>query len=270
MLKTEMRNERTKHIDTMSTLDMVSVMAKENYRAVEAVEEARESIAKAIDGISERMAKGGRLFFIGAGTSGRLGVLDAAECPPTFGVDRSLVQGIIAGGRDCMFTAAENAEDKYENGVADIKAVNIGENDTLVGISVAGGAAYVVAALTEAKAAGALTVSLSSNSDTAIEKVADIAIITDTGAEVITGSTRLKAGSAHKMVLNMLTTCTMIKSGKVYENLMINLKPTNVKLEARVVRIVCAILECDEETARKLLDAHEWNIRAAVESVKNG
>ncbi len=121
MLKTEMRNERTKHIDKMSTIDMVTLMAKENYRAVEAVEEARESIAKAIDGISERMAKGGRLFFIGAGTSGRLGVLDAAECPPTFGVDRSLVRGIIAGGPDCMFNAAENAEDRYENGVADIK-----------------------------------------------------------------------------------------------------------------------------------------------------
>ncbi len=137
-----------------------------------------------------------------------------------------------------------------------------------MGISVAGGASYVVAALTEAKSVGALTISLSSNSDTAIEKVADIAIITDTGAEVITGSTRLKAGSAHKMVLNMLTTCTMIKSGKVYENLMINLRPTNIKLEARVVRIVCAILECDEAYARELLESHEWNIRAAVESVK--
>lgn len=269
MLKTEMRNERTKHIDKMSTLDMVTVMAKENYRAVEAVEEARESIAEAIDRISERMERGGRLFFIGAGTSGRLGVLDAAECPPTFGVDRSLVRGIIAGGPDCMFNAAENAEDKYEDGVRDVTEAGIGENDSLVGISVAGGASYVVAALTTAKAAGALTVSLSSNSGTAIEKVADVAIITDTGAEVITGSTRLKAGSAHKMVLNMLTTCTMIKGGKVYENLMINLRPTNVKLEARVVRIVSSILECDEAYARELLDAHGWNIREAVESVKN-
>ena len=265
MLKTEMRNPDTMNFSKMSTIDMVSVMAMENYNAVRAVELAKESISVAVDVIAESFMSGGRLFFIGAGTSGRLGVLDAAECPPTFGVPHDMVQGIIAGGKERMFSASENDEDKLENGIADVQNAGIEAGDVLVGVSVAGGAAYVVGALGEARARGAVTVALTSNFDTPIEKCADITIITDTGAEVITGSTRLKAGTAHKMVMNMLTTCAMAQTGRVYENMMINLKPSNIKLRSRVIRITRAILDCDEETAVAALEANDWNIRRAVE-----
>ncbi len=264
MLKTEMRNPYTMHFDKMSSAEQVAAMCRENQNAVLAVEKAAPEIAKAIDAIAAAFADGHRLFFIGAGTSGRLGVLDAAECPPTFGASPEMVQGIIAGGMDRMFSASENAEDKLEDGVADVQNAGIGAGDVLVGVSVAGGAAYVVGALNEARARGAVTVALTSNFDTPIEKCADITIITDTGAEVITGSTRLKAGTAHKMVMNMLTTCAMAQTGKVYENMMINLKPTNIKLRDRVIRITREILGCDEETAVAALEANDWSIRRAV------
>lgn len=265
MLKTEMRNPYTTHFDTMSSAEQVAAMCRENANAVAAVEKAAPEIAKAIDAISAAFNAGHRLFFIGAGTSGRLGVLDAAECPPTFGAPLDMVQGIIAGGKERMFSASENDEDKLENGVADIKNSQLTAGDVLVGISVAGGAAYVVGALQTARELGATTVALTSNFDTPIEKCADITIITDTGAEVITGSTRLKAGTAHKMVMNMLTTCAMAQTGRVYENMMINLKPSNIKLRGRVIRITRAILDCDEETAIAALEANDWNIRRAVE-----
>ena len=268
MLKTEMRNEKTMHFDAMSTADMVAIMAEENYNSARAVEAASADVARAVDAVAAAFASGGRLFMIGAGTSGRLGVLDAAECPPTFGVSRDTVVGIIAGGHDCMFRAAEGEEDSREAGIADISSHGVGANDVLIGISVAGGAAYVVGALDEARARGAVTVALTSNADTAISRSADITIFTDTGAEVITGSTRLKAGTAHKMVLNMITTCAMSKTGKVYENMMINLRPSNIKLTARMVRIVREIVGCDEGEAKRLLDAGEWSIRRAVEIAK--
>jgi N-acetylmuramic acid 6-phosphate etherase len=266
MLKTEMRNPNTMHFDRMSSAEQVAAMCRENQNAVLAVEKAAPEIAKAIDAVAQAFQNGHRLFFIGAGTSGRLGVLDAAECPPTFGVSHDTVQGIIAGGKERMFTASENDEDKLENGVADIRNSGLGAGDVLVGVSVAGGAAYVVGALNTARDLGATTVALTSNFDTPIEKCADITIITDTGADVLTGSTRLKAGTAHKMVMNMLTTCGMAQTGKVYENMMINLKPSNIKLRNRVVRITREILQCDEETAIAALEANEWNIRRAVES----
>lgn len=265
MLKTEMRNPNTMHIDKMTTEEMVAVIVKENYIAAKAVEDANASISKAVDAVSCAFSRGGRLFYIGAGTSGRLGILDASECPPTFGVDKSQVVGIIAGGYKCAFEAAENAEDKLENGIADIAEHGICDKDVVVGISVSGGASYVVGALREAKRRGAVTISLSSNYDTPIEHESDIAIVTDTGAEPITGSSRMKAGSAHKMVLNILTTCSMVKTGKVYENLMINLKPTNIKLRARVISIVCDICGCSAAEAEARLLKHGWNIRAAVE-----
>ena len=265
MLKTEMRNPGTMNFSKMSTIDMVSVMATENYNAVRAVEQARESIALAVDIIADAFEQGGRLFFIGAGTSGRLGVLDAAECPPTFGVPCDMVQGIIAGGDGCMFRAAENAEDIEENGRTDVATRGVREGDVLVGISVAGGAKYVAGALLEARSLGAKTVALTSNEGSLIEKCADITILTDTGAEVLTGSTRLKAGTAHKMVLNMLTTCAMAKIGNIYENMMINLRPTNVKLRARCIRITSEILSCSPEEAEARLKKNGWSIRKAVE-----
>ena len=267
MLRTELRNENSMHIDKMTTLEMVQVMNKENLNSVMAVEAALPQIALAVDAAAKAIGNGGKLVYIGAGTSGRLGVLDASECPPTFGVEQETVQGIIAGGPERMFKAGENAEDVYENGVADVEKV-LKAGDVLVGISAAGGAKYVIGALEKAKEMGCVTVSVSSNPDTAIEKVADIAIVCDTGPEVVTGSTRLKAGNSQKFVLNMLSTCAMIKTGKVYENLMVNLKPSNEKLKGRVVRITAAILDCTEEEAIPLLEKNDWNIRKTVEGAK--
>lgn len=264
MLKTEMRNPLTMNFDKMSTEEMVSVMTLENANAVRAVEAASGSIAKAIDTVAEAFSNGNRLFFIGAGTSGRLGVLDASECPPTFGVSPDMVQGIIAGGKECMFRAAENAEDLSINGRDDVISCGIRAGDVLIGISVAGNAAYVREALRTAKELGAHTVALTCNDKAQISEFADISIVTDTGAEVLTGSTRLKAGTAHKMVLNMITTCAMTKIGNVYENLMINLRPTNDKLRDRTIRIVQEILACERDEAIEKLENNEWNIRRAV------
>ena len=267
MLNTEMRNMNTMHIDKMSSLEIAELMNRENMVSVMAVEKAMPQIAKAIDAAAEAIGNGGKMIYIGAGTSGRLGIQDAAECPPTFGVENWVVQGIIAGGRERVFTAGENAEDFYENGANDVKDL-LKAGDVLVGISAAGGAQYVIGALETAKKLGCTTVALTNNPDVAITKVADIAIVCDTGAEAITGSTRLKAGNTQKFVLNMLSTGAMIKTGKVYENLMINLKPSNIKLKGRVVRITAAILDCSEEEATALLEKNDWNIRKTVEGAK--
>ena len=265
MLKTEMRNPRTKHFDRMETVDMLKVMNDENMNAVRAVGDSIDDVARAVDAVSDAFAKGGRLFYVGAGTSGRLGVIDAAECPPTFGVPYDKVIGVIAGGKDAMFRANEGGEDNSEAAVRDLTPYLLTPDDVLVGISAAGGAAYVVGAMEFAKAIGCVTVAVTSNDDTKIVKAADIAIVTDTGAEVVTGSTRLKAGTAQKLVLNMISTCAMVKSGYVYENLMINLKPTNIKLRGRMIRIVSDIMEISEDEAEKRLDSASWNIRSAVE-----
>lgn len=267
MLKTEMRNPKTMHIDKMETIDMIKAMNEENYVAVRAVEAASEDIARAVDAIAAAMEKGGRLIYIGAGTSGRLGVLDASECPPTFGVSYELVSGIIAGGNECLIKASEGGEDKRENGIADIESRARG-GDVVVGISAAGGAAYVIGALDRAKELGCTTVGVTSNGDSALARIADICIFTDTGAEVVTGSTRMKAGTAQKLVLNALSTGAMIKTGKVYENLMINLRPTNEKLKRRVISIVREICGVEEKEAVELLDAANWEIRAAVEKFR--
>ncbi len=269
MLRTEMRNPNTMNFDKMPTADMVSAMCRENINAARAVEAAADKIAEAVDMVAKAFNEGHKLYLIGAGTSGRLGVLDAAECPPTFGAPHDMVVGIIAGGPARMFSASENDEDLSENGIRDITEAGVSAGDVVIGISVAGGAAYVVGALSAARELGAKIISLSSNFDTPIERVADVAIITDTGAEVITGSTRLKAGSAHKMVLNTITTCAMTKTGRVYENMMINLRPSNAKLKQRCVRIVSEILSCDIERAEELLAENEWSIRKTVENNKN-
>ena len=268
MLKTEMRNQSTMHIDKMATLDMVNAIQNENRNAVEALTPALGRIAEVIDAITERMERGGRLFYIGCGTSGRLGVLDASECPPTYGVSRELVVGIIAGGDAALRAAIEGAEDSYDFGGRDISAHKISELDTLIGISVAGGAGYVIGALEAAKGVGALTVALTSNEDSPIGRIADHEIVTDTGAEVITGSTRMKAGTAHKMVLNMISTSVMVKLGHVYENLMINLKPSNIKLRRRMITIVSDITGLDADRSEKLLEENGFVIRRAVEAVK--
>ncbi len=266
-MSTESRNPNTTHIDRATSAEMLAMIQTENIRAAEAVGEVLPSIAAAVDAITAGMEHGGRLIYIGAGTSGRLGVLDASECPPTFGVSPDLVSGIIAGGRDAMFRASEGMEDSAEAGVHDLVEKRPTANDTVVGISAAGNAAYVLAALVYAKECGCTTVGITSNADSRLAREADIPIIADTGAEVIAGSTRMKAGTAQKMILNMLSTCAMIKTGKVMENLMINLRPTNEKLRRRVIRIVMELARCTEEEAIVRLDANSWEIRAAVETV---
>jgi len=263
--KTEMRNPATMHIDRMTTAEMAACIQKENENAAAAVGRALPSIEIACDCIAEKLADGGRLIYIGAGSSGRLGVLDAVECPPTYGVPQSMVIGIIAGGPKCMFQAAEKEEDDATSAVRDLQAQQLTGKDAVVGLSAAGNAAYVVGALEYAKTLGCITVGITSNEGSLITECADIPIVADTGPEVITGSTRMKAGTAQKMILNMLSTIAMIKLGHVYENMMVNLKPTNEKLKKRVFSIVMEITGLSEIDAEKLLEEHEWNIRKAVE-----
>lgn len=268
MLKTEMRNPDTMHIDRMETAEMLAVIQAENRRAVDAISPELDAIAEAVDAITARMQRGGRLFYVGCGTSGRLGVLDASECPPTYGVPADLVIGIIAGGDGALRRSVEGAEDSAEAGARDLEAFSPTEADSVVGISVAGGAGYVLGAFSAAEAAGALKIALTANADTPIERAADITIHPDTGPEVITGSTRMKAGSAHKMILNMISTSVMVKLGHVYENLMINLRPSNRKLAARMVRIVADVTGLDADAAQRLLEENGYVIRRAVEAAE--
>ena len=266
MLKTEQRNSKTTHIDRMSTAEMVRVIQEENINAAKALETELDAISRAIDAITERMERGGRLFYIGCGTSGRLGVVDASECPPTYGVPYDLVVGIIAGGDGAIRRAVEGAEDSREAGYADLAAYHIGEADSVVGISVAGGAQYVLGAFDKAREEGALLIALSCNEGCPIERAADIGIHPDTGAEVVTGSTRMKAGSAHKMILNMISTAVMVKLGHVYENMMINLRPSNLKLRDRMVRILREITHLPYEECEALLEQNGFVLRTALEA----
>lgn len=268
MLKTEERNPKTTHIDQMTAKEMAAVMQEANLEAAKAIESELDTIARAIDAISERMKRGGRLFYIGCGTSGRLGVLDASECPPTYGVPYDTVIGIIAGGDGAIKRAAEGAEDSREAGYRDLAAYEIGSLDSVVGISVAGGAAYVLGAFEKAREAGALLIALSANAGCPIERAADLGIHPDTGAEVITGSTRMKAGSAHKMILNMISTGVMVKLGHVYENMMINLRPSNIKLRDRMIRILVEITALPYEKAEALLEANGFSLKAALRALE--
>lgn len=263
MQKTEMRNPASHHIDRADTAEILRIIQVENENAARAVGACLPQIGQACDAIVRGMEDGGRLFYIGAGTSGRLGVLDAVECPPTYGTSPELVVGILAGGRDCMFRTAERAEDNADAGRADLAAYHPIPCDTVVGISASGNASYVVGALEYAREIGCTTVSIANNPDTQIEAAADIAIVADTGAEVITGSTRMKAGSAQKMILNMLSTCAMIRTGHVIENMMVNLRPTNDKLTARVVTILCELTGLTRDEAAALLEENEWSIQKA-------
>ena len=265
MLNTETRNKNTYNIDKMSTYEMLKIINDENAIVTKAVDDALPQIATACDAVADAIKAGGRVFYIGSGTSGRLGVCDAAECPPTFGVPYDLFNGIIAGGEKCMFKAAENAEDDPEAGKKDLQERNFCDKDILIGISASGSAAYVISAVNYAKSIGAKTVSITNNPDTELGKTAEIDICADTGPEVITGSTRMKAGTAQKIILNMISTASMVKCGCVYENLMINLRPTNKKLRRRMIGIVRDILDCSDETAEELLIKNEWSIRRAVE-----
>ena len=255
-LKTEGRNPNTMNIDKVSTLEAMRLMNEENKRVPEAIDTQLEQIAAAVDIIAAAMEKGGHLIYVGAGTSGRLGVVDASECPPTFGVDHQLVRGIIAGGDGAMFRAVENAEDNEEWGKRTIDENGVQPGDVVVGISAAGRAPFVLGALKRAREIGATPIGVTCNPDSLFVPLCDVTIAPYVGPEVISGSTRLKAGTAQKLVLNMLSTGAMIKTGKVYSNLMINVKPTNEKLWERATRIIMQIADIDHDRAGELLKKH--------------
>jgi len=254
-LLTESRNPATEGIDRLSTLEMLTAINREDQTVALAVERELAAIARAVDAIAERFGRGGRLFYIGAGTSGRLGVLDASECPPTFSVAPDLVQGVIAGGDRALRLSSEHSEDSAAEGASDVKGLGLGEHDTLVGIAASGRTPYVLGAMAYAKELGALTVGLSCVPGSEVALAAEIAITPATGAEVITGSTRMKAGTATKLVLNMLSTGVMIRTGAVYGNLMVNVRPTNAKLVDRAHRIIMAATGCDLDRATALFGA---------------
>lgn len=252
-LQTELRNPRTMHIDRLDTLEMLRCIHEEDRRAVEAVGAVLPQIAPVIDRIAAGMAQGGRLIYTGCGTSGRLGVLDASECPPTYGVEPGLVIGVIAGGDRALRSAIEGAEDSRAAGRAALEPLALQPQDVVVGLSAAGGAAFVLGCVEYARERGCATVAITCNPDTPLQAACDYAIVPLTGPEAVTGSTRMKAGTAQKLILNMLSTCAMIRTGRVKENLMINVRPTNVKLHARAIRILRQLHGCTEEQAEQAL-----------------
>ena len=255
-LRTEERNPKTMNIDKMSSVEMIQVMNDENYCVPKAIDTQIEQIAAAVDVIAESMINGGSMIYVGAGTSGRLGIVDASECPPTFGVKPELVRGIIAGGEKAMFSAVEGAEDDAEMGKKAIDEDGVKAGDVVVGLSAAGRAPFVLGALERANELGCHTIGITCNPDSLFNGLCDIVIAPYVGPEVISGSTRLKAGTAQKLVLNMLSTGAMIKTGKVRSNLMINVMPTNEKLVERATRIIISLSGCERETAEKLLSKH--------------
>ncbi|MBF0751426.1 MULTISPECIES: N-acetylmuramic acid 6-phosphate etherase [unclassified Pasteurella] len=269
-LITEQRNPNSMNIDQLSALDIVTLMNAEDKRVPLAIERVLPQIAQAVEAIVNAFQQGGRLVYIGAGTSGRLGVLDASECPPTFGVSGEMVKGIIAGGERAIRYPVEGAEDSQTAAVEDLQAIQFSTRDVLVGIAASGRTPYVLSALNYAKQLGALTISVASNPNSAMTQITDIDINTLVGAEVLTGSSRLKSGTAQKLVLNMLSTASMILLGKCYENLMVDVQASNEKLKARAIRIVMQATDCDETTAEQTLILAEQNAKLAIMMILSG
>jgi len=263
-LTTEQPNPRSAHIDQMTSFDLVSLINSEDAKVAAAVNLALPQIAEAVDVISDAIAEGGRLFYVGAGTSGRLGVLDAVECVPTFSTPPDLVQGLIAGGRDALTRSIEGAEDQPEQGRIDLMKRGLSKADVVCGIAASGRTPYVLGALGYARSVGAQTIAVACNANSPIGALAEIEISVDAGPEIIAGSTRLKAGTAQKMILNMLSTATMIRLGKVYGNLMVDVKVSNQKLEERACRLVMRLTGVDHERARQLLARANNEVKSAV------
>ncbi len=261
---TETRNPKTMHIDQLSTLEIVQVMNQEDATVPQVVAKALPEIARAVDAIVEGIRAGGRLIYVGAGTSGRLGILDAAECVPTFSTPPELVQALIAGGEGAMTDAVEGAEDRADEGRQEVLVLNLTPHDVVVGIAASGRTPYVIGALEAANEIGAVTVAVSCNAPAPILDIAQIKIAAVTGPEVVTGSTRLKAGTAQKLILNMLSTASMIKLGKVYGNLMVDVQVTNQKLEQRAQRIVAEVVGVSETEAEKLLQQTHQEVKTAI------
>lgn len=269
-LTTETRNPQTMHLDEMSVGEILKQMNEEDAKVPAAVEKALPEIEKTVKKIIASFEQGGRLIYMGAGTSGRLGVLDAAECVPTFGVSPNQVIGLIAGGEQAMTIAVEGAEDSQAFGKEDLKNLNLSEKDTVVGIAASGRTPYVIGGLKYAAEVGAGTAAVSCNKDAEISAYSQIAIEVDAGPEVLTGSTRLKAGTAQKLILNMLSTCSMIGIGKVYQNLMVDVQPTNEKLEERSKRIIMQATECSYEEATAAFEASGKKVKQAIVMILTG
>lgn len=267
---TEERNPLTKDIDTLPTLDMLTLINDEDQKVALAVRGELPNVAIAVDAITARMQRGGRLVYIGAGTSGRLGVLDASECPPTFGTPPGLVVGLIAGGSAALTEAVEGAEDDWQSGTRQIAELDVNENDSVVGIAASGRTPYAIGGLQEAKKRGALTISIACNRPSSLEGMAEIGITPVVGPEVVSGSTRLKAGTAQKMVLNMISTAVMIRLGKTYSNLMVDVQPTNVKLRHRARRIVAEATGLDLQRADKILSDCNGEVKTAIVAILAG
>lgn len=270
LLTTEQQNEKSLHIDEMETIDILKTINNEDQKVAIAIGNEINSIAAAADALYEKISNGGRLIYIGAGTSGRLGVLDAAECPPTYGVSPSLVRGIIAGGHEALITAVEGAEDSIQLAKDDLHSLNITNHDVICGLAASGRTPYVIGGLSYAKEVGATTISLCCVKNGEISLYADYPIEIEVGPEVITGSTRMKAGTAEKMVLNMLSTSLMIKLGKVYGNLMVDVQPTNEKLKKRAVGIVKKCTGAVDAEAKRLLELSCYDVKCAILMKKTG
>ncbi|MEG1068967.1 MAG: N-acetylmuramic acid 6-phosphate etherase [Ruthenibacterium sp.] len=269
-LGTEQINRETSDIDLCTTLEMVTLMNQQDAQVPKAVNAVLPQIAQAVDLLHSALSGGGRMIYLGAGTSGRLGVLDASECPPTFSTPADLVQGYIAGGDIALRQAVEGCEDSREQGCETIVSAGVTAKDVVIGITASGSAPYVLAAIEEAKKRGAATIGVVTNSNTRLAEICDICIAPLVGPEVLTGSTRLKSGTAQKLVLNMLTTCTMIQLGKVYHNLMVDLSPSNDKLRDRAQRIIQLVTGVDEQTAILALYNAGNNTKLAIMMLQSG
>ena len=269
-LMTEQRNPNSMHVDSLSALEIVQLMNDEDKQVPLAIEKCLPQIAQAVECIVAAFQQGGRLVYIGAGTSGRLGVLDASECPPTFGVSPEMVKGIIAGGERALRHPIEGAEDSKAQAVIDLQTIQFSSKDVLVGIAASGRTPYVIGALEYAKRLGSVTVSIASNPNSAMANIVDIAIDTVVGPEVLTGSSRLKSGTAQKLVLNMLTTASMILMGKCYQNLMVDVQASNEKLKARAIRIVMQATDCDKALAEETLKQADQNAKLAIMMILSG
>ena len=267
---TEQRNERTRDLDALPTREILRLMNEEDARVAPAVAACLDDVGRAVEGIVERFRRGGRLLYIGAGTSGRLGVLDAAEAPPTFGVPREMVVGVIAGGPEALARSIEGAEDDVAAGGRALDDLGVSSRDAVVGISAGGRTPYVRGALERARALGAFCVALTCNATAPIVAGVDVIIAPQVGPEVVAGSTRLKSGTAEKLVLNMLTTAAMVRLGKVYENLMVDLRATSAKLRERALRILRETTGADEARCRATLEATEWSLKPAILMLRAG
>jgi N-acetylmuramic acid 6-phosphate etherase len=266
---TEQENPRSKNLSSLSAREIVALINAEDATVATAVERVLDDVAKAIEETVARLRNGGRLFYVGTGTSGRLGVLDASECPPTFGVSAELVQGVIAGGYDACYRAVEASEDDENAGGTDLQQRDLTDKDVVVGIAASGKTPYTVGAVKYARSLGAFTVGLTCVPDSPITRAAELSIVPIVGPEVLTGSSRLKAGTAQKMVLNMISTATMVGLGYVSGNRMSNLQARNTKLRERAVRIVAAETGLDELSATKELERSAWNVKQTIERLKN-